>query len=196
MRGRDLRSKMDYSPGPGQYSYNSLSKSPAFTFKSRYPEGKKDDVPGPGQYSTEKPRSSPSYSMKGFKYIQKHEYIPGPGQYNPKDPGSSPAYSMRKKLFQGQSENFPGPGQYNHADSFSKAEQFIHSYTQLRAETSSKNTHSYFIDSVVINDKSPKWTIPKAKKSEKQPSLVPGPGMYDLGSTIGNLPSYAVKTFK
>merc|ERR1712032_744797 len=76
------------NPGPGQYNWSAIDKSPAFSIsksgRGTYEE--KGKRPGPGQYPSKSTMGSKGVSIAGRvnsgSFMGKGNNTPGPGQYS------------------------------------------------------------------------------------------------------------------
>lgn len=154
------------NPGPGNYDVSKgLNTGKEFSFGSgrrkNSEERRYKDMPGPGQY---KPHdymgSSQGFTIKG-KIIEKpKELAPGPGQYNPPAPRNAPSYSLSghrtEDPIMNEKKRMPPPNSYNPDDG----------YVKSRAPTVSFGN--------------------RPKTSDIKPNNEPGPGQYQVGSTLQN----------
>ncbi|CAD8089367.1 unnamed protein product [Paramecium sonneborni] len=164
---REVRIK-SFTPGPGQYPQkSSLYGVPCCTIKGRLKEKVVSQSPGPGNYKEDSfqtvQKRIPSYSMgvKIDKIIK--NFVPGPGTYDMNQTyltTNSSKFPIEKRLnTMDDSSNSPGPGQYN------------------------LTNHSKFSP----HKSQPSWGFGSKNNFKIHQSLdmsSPGPGMYELKSTL------------
>ena len=133
--------------------------------------GKGNKNPGPNNYSLSDKKGGPSYGM-GLKldnqsavgqHIRKTLGNPGAGNYKPDyltTKKAMPAFSMKGRYKNAIPSKVPGPGAYTSTSSPNK-----------------KAAPSYGFGT-------------QAQRGKLQTSVAPGPGIYSLPCSIGNLPSY------
>lgn len=158
-------------PGPGAYEPASEfgNKTHGFGFgrggRAHINRGK--DMPGPGQYkvSDDYFRDPKAASIKGRPKTSKTDERPGPGHYQSKSMHTSPAYSMGLK---------------------GKAQKLG---TELNPAPGSYNPE---FDKIKYS--TPGVNFGSPEKAKKGGDMMPGPGQYELKTTVGNEgPSYGIR---
>ncbi|CAK73783.1 unnamed protein product (macronuclear) [Paramecium tetraurelia] len=164
---REVRIK-SYTPGPGQYPQKSLiNGAPCCTIKGRLKEKVISQSPGPGNYKEEQfltvHKKIPSYSMgvKIDKIIK--NFVPGPGTYDLNQTHQttiSSKFPIEKRIrTMEDGSSSPGPGQYD------------------------LTNHNKFSP----HKSQPSWGFGSKNNFKMHQSLdmgSPGPGMYELKSTL------------
>lgn len=191
--------KRDNSPGPGSYQYTNKLNETGFTIQGRYKPTSSFLTPGPGTYTVQSPVKGTAWSMgravrnsfdgklstpgpgsyaapsslsknaavflsASRKSISQQNFVPGPGQYSVSFSQASPAYSIGSRPGTQKKDSVPGPGQYN-----------------------PPQASAFYSPSKIGNG----WTFTRDPRSKELKGFGPGPGQYQLSSTIGNLPAYA-----
>jgi len=163
---RDTKDRA-FAPGPGNYEPRSIQGNQNIKIgtSQRAPLSANKNTPGPGTYE---------YSLKvgeGPKYImnprrednnQGTRYVPGPGAY-------TPAVELVK-------EKSPGVrmGSSNRSD--------------LHGPRLNPGPGQYDVRG---NLAGPKWGFGSDQRGRDYKSTVPGPGSYNLPTTVGDVPKYA-----
>lgn len=188
--------------GPGRYqATNMYSYSITNGFKigtSPRSYESKPKTPGPGEYNIDQIKSRTGYSISkakrqnaissNYSYNKLNDDLPGPGQYdNSIYSIKSAGYTFSKLCKYKMNENSPGPGQYNVETAIikpkipgwklptSKREELF------KQDLLSPGPSDYSINHKSISNSS---TFGKAKKELSQSDLSPGPGQYDIPSSI------------
>ena len=119
---------------------------------------------------------------------------PGPGIYETKSfTSEGPSFSFRPKLVLNSKNFVPGPGKYSPSSSLVKEKS--PSWPQakdekgknINAKKSSPGPGTY---SNVSTLSGPKWGFGNEIRGKMLMSKVPGPGSYDIRSSIGMPPNY------
>mmetsp|Transcript_7053 Transcript_7053/g.17052 ORF Transcript_7053/g.17052 Transcript_7053/m.17052 type:complete len:226 (-) Transcript_7053:115-792(-) len=177
----DLSEKLKNAPGPGQYrttgGEDKYERSASWTIGARHERRRKEgqgEQPGPGKYqpSLQHCRSSPKWGFGAEKrpYFKIRAMAPGPGHYELKSTMEGNAVSISSRS-QGSVgiSSTPGPGEY-------------------------KPCYNAAYDLGIRNIT---FSAPGRYDPSLQPS--PGPGKYDLRSTVGdhpmipNTPKYSIR---
>lgn len=121
---------------------------------------------------------------------------PGPGAYHPSAGGEGPRYSISAKMTAGPASDVPGPGHYDQTVPTSVREKSA-SYKigteprnhglvggQRSGEGSGPMYHWELPPSPPI------WGFGSQEKGWKNKSEAPGPGQYDIPTTIAVVPPY------
>eukprot|EP00002_Diphylleia_rotans_P038108 TRINITY_DN8614_c0_g1_i1.p1 TRINITY_DN8614_c0_g1~~TRINITY_DN8614_c0_g1_i1.p1 ORF type:complete len:1771 (-),score=292.93 TRINITY_DN8614_c0_g1_i1:115-5427(-) len=199
--GLKREEKFDSSkPGPGMYKIPStIGQGPAaiISSASNKPPKEPEVLPGPGQYAVT-PRfgdDAPHATLTG-KREQKIPITPGPGQYNVAVKETTPEFSFGTSQRDTQKDVLPGPGQY-----FVKSEigagPKVHMASSQRPNHWVKTVapdvpHAYDLSA---KDTGPMFTMgtprPVSPRT-KEAALTPGPGEFQIPSTIGKGPSFSM----
>ena len=178
-------------PGPGSYN---VKNDPFSVPKWTIPKAKKDesfvnDLPSPADYS---PKSNllhiPNYSIGTSLRINlfKGTLIPGPGTYEVSKNSEGPKYTMASKHKRTVSEIVPGPGQYNFEIKKRTPSAIFGTSKKKSPEKSEKEEipgpGSY---KTAQELKGPEYSFSRQKKTFVQISEIPGPGHYEIPSTVG-----------
>lgn len=194
-------------PGPGQYSSNlnsvkknsskiSFGKNKRFKVKSEV--GCKVD---PGRYNPNKPRPSSNVVFgkdKRFSNKDDRKDSPAPNHYNPEKPQKNIKYSMRPKTAVVVKSTNPGPGQYNpNVDPTKKVEKgSIFSKSKKDYQKKSKKEIGPGQYNISGDMKGKTYSFGKQKKGFNLKKEGPGPGSYNPGSDLSDIPSYIRSTLK
>ena len=170
-----------------------LSSPPAWSIKGRYAQRAQDAVPGPGSYQPSLSwfNSSPSFKVGSSlrQDLAGSTTSPGPGAYSPSRQGTGPQYSIKGRNPHANAEAQPGPGSYNASDRFTKqrpqsAKMGNASRADLPTDTVRSNfpgPGSYMQDFAGLG---PAWRFGNESRSKAQLDGHPGPGSYQLQSTL------------
>eukprot|EP00823_Brevimastigomonas_motovehiculus_P002587 TRINITY_DN1562_c0_g1_i1.p1 TRINITY_DN1562_c0_g1~~TRINITY_DN1562_c0_g1_i1.p1 ORF type:complete len:467 (+),score=29.39 TRINITY_DN1562_c0_g1_i1:155-1555(+) len=190
------------SPGPAAYTFNANASAsigtwgPKYSFLGRHDIGKdRRQTPGPGTYQL-KPifgeKTDHAIQLKGRPELKgDFDNMPGPGKYNPdvKPFGSNaPRYTFRPKTETKQpTKNTPGPGAYALPPTIgvglSKSLSSRHEITGSKGDQQPGPGQYNVI--VMPRIKPPQFTMrPKTQAVKTTTFLTPGPGQYQLASTI------------
>ena len=167
-----MDSSPDNYPGPGSY-YPSLerSRSPSWSMSkaSRDQSRQRSRSPGPGTYSIKQEfsKNAAVFGSSSRLPLINIQGNPGPGQYDLRKPPSIPAYTMRARLPLKGPEVSPGPGQYNPV------------LSPLNGKFYTFNTET-----------GPKWSFGNEVREKPLKNSNPGPGAYEIFSSIANVPGY------
>lgn len=200
LRGRRPESAKDSYPGPGSYRVNyEIDKPPSWSIgkSSRTEFGtNRNNSPGPGSYNIkqELSKNASIFGTSARTSIFNAQATPGPGSYNTQRIQNAPAYSIRPRTCTVRADVSPGPGQYNPRISYSEAKWTIGKeakgiFSSLYKSSSSLGPGYYNLRL----DSGPKWTFGTAVRGKHEKNGNPGPGSYNLYSSLSNLPSYARK---
>ena len=186
-------------PGPGTYNPSGRDKSPAFSVG----RGQRSELatsgvgPGPGQYATRE-----SLSRQGVRFgtgerdgDNRKTTVPGPGNYAVKTSiGEGPSYSLRGKVKADALPDNPGPGAYSHNPAAVQERSPQVSFSR----EGKGDTRNHSVDStgpgMYYSPKQAagvKWSFGQEKKGTVVKAEGPGPGAYELKSTIADLPGYS-----
>lgn len=180
--------------GPGSYEDMDIKKfgykAPNYSFsKQKRPQTSAANLytPGPGSYAHAEfnKHNSPKFSVGKTKKSIDFMMTGGGSQY------------LKSPLEQNSASSL-GPGNYELDTSYSKVKPKIRSVVSQKSERSmdfSKKNKvpgpgSYEGDLNVIKSNFPKYSIGKQSKvdpmiTRKQKEMMPGPGVYDVSTTIG-----------
>ncbi|OMJ86607.1 hypothetical protein SteCoe_11821 [Stentor coeruleus] len=203
MPGRRPQSARINYPGPGSYSTIDRNMSPAYSISKAGRQGfsiSSKATPGPGSYSPIRGSYKPSYI---FGHAERPPLIrnintPGPGQYSANRFSNSPAYSIRPKTAVNKFDNFPGPGHYDAHASIGDIKWSIGNQKRTGIYDSYKSASVIGPGHYYKGKESdgPKWSFTKSVRNDKKNNNAPGPGAYEIFSSISNLPSYAVRGYR
>lgn len=214
LRGR-LNSKDPdacFYPGPGEYkAYPDIGEDAVkYSLLPRLadPVDPHAEEPGPGHYkvSREPGRDAPKYSL----YSRRDPAVnrnPGPGTYDPDlSPVShaQPKYSMGKRTGPVEKviNSTPGPGAHNVRPTIGKGSQGIGSqnitlkgrFLPPKQHYPSPGPAQYTIDkSKQAFKAAPAYSMPKHQVKPPVQDDQPGPGTYDLGTTLGKSTAKTIK---
>jgi len=123
---------------------------------------------------------------------------PGPGTYtNPSTVPEGPKYSLRLRYYETRKGNNPGPGYYNPgSEALLQKAPVVRFGKELReASSEQKSVDSLGPGMYYTPPKSrpPHWSFGSQQRRQDVKSLSPGPGAYDLKSTVPDVASYALK---
>ena len=173
--------------GPGTYSPKQVVRVFGFSQDRSSREQKIEISPGPCDYSKETKPEGPRYSLAGRLTPPKNEVSPGPGHYElPQERIRSPA--IRGKPHIEYDNKVPGPGAYSPhtpytALSFSSSKDCR--FKEIEVTPGPSDFHSD------LAPQGPRYSFTgrarSPKSSENQALASPGPGTYDLPSTISNI---------
>ena len=204
MTGRKPEGPSDNYPGPGAYNPNDKRpKSPAWSM-GRTPRGDftagKLGVPGPGAYSPKSGlgNAAPHFGSAKRPPLNDVNDTPGPGAYyaEARVVKDSPSYSMRPRTAKSRQSGGPGPGQYNPSASCTQF-KWTMGKEEKGFDLTNKNGASVpgpGLYNTVKGLGGPKWSFGTEQRSHDHKSSNPGPGAYNIFSSISNLPRYAIKT--
>ncbi|KRX08138.1 hypothetical protein PPERSA_01683 [Pseudocohnilembus persalinus] len=171
----DINPSASGNPGPGQYyndaySISKYSRGPSAKIGTdkRRPLNENYGTPGPGQYNYNKATDGPKFSIKGATQVdpitREKMFTPGPGQYN-----DQALYSRQR------------PGSAKIGTSLRQG---------LYGKSATPGPGNYkFYDKNL--KKGPSYGFGTSKRPETAKRDEPGPGNYNLKSTIGDIPKYA-----
>lgn len=178
-------------PGPGNYQVSPPMSTSAHSYSFSKSLRKIHDIysiPGPGVYNPSYTARKTGFSLsKSPRFIESRNRSPGPGEYDYKRVEKRYQWSISKARNRSyNAPQSPGPGYYSPNTSFSKGNspkmQFPKQDRMQREKLIGPPPGQYF-----ITNSPPKggFSIPKASPKFKI-SLVPGPGLYEIPSTIGH----------
>lgn len=186
-------------PGPGAYSSQPRSVSPAYSIgRSSKAQLPRSLTPSPADYSPHLLlRTTPGCIIGASKRDigNRAGDLPGPGAYSPVQQARSPKFSMKMRLGTVSALSATpvsasqGPGAYNPA-SFSKAyTAVIGSEPKLATakETQRPPPGSYHINRDLGSQG---FSFCKSTRNKVKQSDCPGPGAYSLPSAVANVPTY------
>lgn len=193
------------TPGPGEYNPNGIpkTKQPSHKIGSENRFGQSQLLessinPGPGAYDQDNKRRGPKV---GFGTDQRmkgtNSYQPGPGQYDPKsgDGGKSYIMGMKTKNFHETNDaNNPGPGAYKPSDDFVKENRSVGGkmgHENRKGLEDGKVPGPGAYDNMYDFGKgNTKFAWSKDPKGKQNIDANPGPGSYELKSTIADGQAY------
>ena len=204
---RPLITKDSDNPGPGAYNVKLPSSNLSFSVGRGKRAGMTTtkEIPGPGQYSPIDPSHTTIAKSIGTSKrpeISKFNNFPGPGTYDSKSfVSEGPKHSMlgRKTETKNNVEP-PGPGYYNPNINAVKPDT-VHPVigTGQRISEGKKEIKTFpgpGAYDVSFSKDSPKWTFKKDPKEKVSYEDEPGPGQYDIPTTIPDVPKYLVSKNK
>lgn len=119
---------------------------------------------------------------------------PGPGGYEFRSfIVEGPRYTFRPRLKNKEAYEVPGPGKYdpNHSTVLEKAPIWGHRAADRNHDFSPVRNNpgpgTYNKSSTL---EGPRWGFGSSKRGKTNPALAPGPGTYEIKSSIGAAPSY------
>ena len=193
-------------PGPGAYSPQTRSVSPAYSLGRSSRAGEARAVtPSPADYSPTPLSTSTGCVIGGSKREagEQGKVSPGPCAYNPAPQSTSPHFSMKMKL-SGTSRPTEtpvnltqGPGAYSPSSTatLTKARTAVigsEAKLALAKEIQRPPPGSYEIK----RDLSPSgFKFGKSLRSQEPRSESPGPAAYRLPSAIANVPAYLLPKY-
>ena len=169
LRPELFTSTVTLSPNPGPGSYDSQTgKFASLQYslgKSKRP-GVDSKTPGPGRYEPKSLNHSLSakFGIEVKKTLEFGNDVPPPSAYSPKNLKKAPFYSFSKKLEVKPGNRNPGPGKY----SIDKPEKVI----QGKLSKSMRFIKTF---------------------TDKEISSIPGPGSYEIKSSLTNAKVYVSK---
>ena len=187
-------------PGPGTYNpATRLDRPPAFSV-GRGPRSElasSVEGPGPGQYAAREglSRQGVRFGTGPRESEGRKETAPGPGNYAVRTSiGEGPSYSLRGKVKAETVEAVPGPGTYRQ-DSAAVHERPPQVPFGRESKSDLKDRS---VDStgpgMYYSPKQPdgiKWSFGQERKGTVVKAEGPGPGTYELKSTLADLPAYS-----
>lgn len=153
------------------------------------PEYYRSFTPSPGQYDVKIQDRTPGYSLgKSLRDALYIPAVPGPGAYSPERISDKKKLSIGKRLKYEGSSDSPGPGKYSPNTSLvlEKVPGAVFG-TDRKLKNNFDETLPGPLDYDVNLSMSgaAKFSIPKASKDFGKHTNVPGPGHYNLSSTLG-----------
>ena len=205
---RPVLTKESGAPGPGAYQPKAVQTSVMFSVGTgKRPSFTKDTgAPGPGAYQPSNPTAKASYSKRSSSFgtskrppIAKATSNPGPGEYGYEKSYGSAKYSFAGKKPDPKPVNpVPGPGQYNPEANYTWSNTAHHIIGTGQRSNISKGRPrtipgpgNYNISGKADG---PYWGFAKDQRTKDQEDEDPGPGYYDIPSTIADVPKYLLKT--
>lgn len=199
-RAKDVSNK-EKSPGPAAYFHDHFRRSSdGWTFGGKYKDHFKIiDMPGPGSYNASKKSKVPLGKIGTSKRnsTSKNFQSPGPGSYNHHSSLKKNGWSIQgKRKPRSKSEDVgPGPAAYNlkfpEIDRRNPAWTMGGKHKHKDRESNGPGPNSYFpsINPVKARPKSAAFT--KGKRDKMHGDNMPGPGNYNMKSTLGG-PKYGI----
>ena len=169
-----------------------MGKTPRTDFSNN-----KKGVPGPGSYTpkSEFGKTAPVFGSSVRPPLCNIVFTPGPGQYEWPKTKDGPAFSMRPRTANIRGDAYPGPGHYNPGVSTSEVKWSIGKEQKgldygLSKSVSMPGPGFYKTTSTLAG---PKWGFGSSTRNKNDKYITPGPGAYNLYSSISNLPSYVLQ---
>ena len=198
---RPLITKDSSDLGPGAYNAKLPTTSPSFSVG----RGKRPDIigvsqkPGPGAYAPKDQTAgvhSKSFGTGLRPPMSKVNQFPGPGAYEFNSfTEQGPKYSLVGRKADPKNPTVPpGPGQYD-PDISSVKPQGVHAVigTGQRTNESRRGLKGVpgpgAYDPLVRSDQ-PKWSFKKDPKEKINFADEPGPGQYEIPSSVPDVPKY------
>jgi len=193
-------------PGPGAYNISLKNKSsqPAYRIGSASRDTlsrAQGDTPGPGNYNLRNIHKGAAIRIGTSTRapLNSVKNVPGPGSYNYKTKvGEGPKIVMnprRDDVTKSQNDrSIPGPGAYNPNLKSHTSSAGIGSGErgELYGSRTNPGPGQYDVRSGL---KGPKYGFGHEKRDHEITSSTPGPGYYKLPPKIGDVPSYAYKSY-
>ncbi|CAG9314055.1 unnamed protein product [Blepharisma stoltei] len=197
--GRAEESKeRSVTPGPGAYDIKVGAESPQYSVgKSNRGVNSntlKKFIPGPGAYN-------PAYTEPSFASVfgsSKRKALsttlnnPGPGAYSLSNQPDGPVYTIKGKYQSKKSDFLPGPGQYNPQKRDKSPSYSVSRANRSHASHSKNEVPGPGTYNSSNTDRVPGWGFGSDRWKKRSFLASPGPGYYDIRTTIGQLPSYAL----
>ena len=193
---REAKKINDWVPGPGAFETGQKESGPRYSIGKgkRSKLNFEESSPGPGQYSPE-PKSSIGKSFeKSERKIAAFNKVPGPGSYELKSfLKEGPQYSLiGRKEVTDVNLGAPGPGKYEPDFFLPKAKSFHATIGRggkgiERSKGVTPGPGAYSLES---KSPVPSYSFHKSPKSPDQLYDEPGPGHYEIPSTIPDIPKY------
>ncbi|CAG9336024.1 unnamed protein product [Blepharisma stoltei] len=189
LRAKNYYYKPSDSPGPGAYSPKDFSDSPGWSLgkSTKEPEYYRSFTPSPGQYEIKNFDSLPKYSLgKSSRNGLQSNITPGPGHYSPEKNIDKKKISIGKKWTYDFRSESPGPGKYspNHVFLEKTTAAVFGTDKKLRWDKD-ESLPSPFEYDISLNSSKGGFSIPKAPKEPNLNNFSPGPGHYNISSTLG-----------
>lgn len=202
IKGRYPDPKGDLKPGPGNYDPRDEitrhgTPNTAFGKGQRSNLGKGDGAPGPGNYDLNKHLNKGveftfGSGLKGDNSLEKRSKdMPGPGTYAPQSfmGKDSQGKTIAGKIAERPRDNVPGPGQYGSPDKSHGPSYSISGHRTedpiMREKAKMPPPGTYNADDTSTKYKSPSVSFgSKPKASNLMGDGMPGPGQYQLKSTL------------
>jgi hypothetical protein len=212
MSAKNIRNKVEMTPGPGNYNVTEGNDRHIPTYKFGT-EGKMQltdkmtrGIPGPGNYDTRRElgHNVPKITFsKGERGTKCRSVTPGPGQYDQKgklgtDGPKITISSVKPDVMTSKMARIvPGPGQYNVGlDNRSKTptcrigtskREGYNKHLEGMPGPGQYSSNDYY--SLSKTPKSPSWHIGSSKRKPiNNTDNIPGPGNYTVCNTVGNGP--------
>ena len=172
-----FRAKTVKHPGPGEYEYAKFTDAgPKYTTRMKpfIDPFKCRTKPGPGLYDPEKPKTSLFYSLRDRTNVSCGKLLkPGPGSY-----GDDRAMHYRSI-----------PGSKIGKDS-RKSNHFLHTASYQKQEPGRYDLHNFANNEFMGV---PKYSFSKDNRDKKFKATQPGPGNYDIPTTMADgVPKYSM----
>jgi len=181
--------------GPGSYfpvkPTLQLSRSTVFSKGFRFKD-QKNLSPGPGSYNTLPTKVVTTKFAQASRDIKNSDTSPGPGHYETSALNSVGKTIAGRNFTNKKLENSPGPGAY---EVLKSSKDFSPVYSMGRAEklkTEKSDSGPGYLN-LGSTFKLPGKTFPKAGRKElTNTNQVPGPGTFNIPSTIGEGPKISM----
>ena len=189
-------------PGPGAYSPSRGQDGPQYSLSQAARKGpqKPTNTPGPGQYDLQS-QAAPTakFGSETRAVFNPKEGAPGPGAYTlPSDSG--PQYTMQGRGHASAVPEAPGPGHYNQQVASTVGDPSI-SYnfgSEIRSKASivgGKRIKEGVGPGMYHKDLPPcppYWSFGHQMRGKGLQTGPPGPGQYDVPTTIAVVANYAM----
>jgi len=189
------------SPGPGAYnpSLTDKPKGPSYRMGSASRDSiskERIGVPGPGNYEPKLIQGNQNVKIGTSvrSPLSRSGYTPGPGSYELQTKvGEGPKYIMNPRRDEKYERYVPGPGAYNPSVNLVKENgpaigMGSSNRHDLYASKSNPGPGQYDTRGNIAG---PKWGFGSEMRGKNHKSAVPGPGSYNLPTTVGDVPKYA-----
>jgi hypothetical protein len=187
------------NPGPGSYSFISSANSPKFTTSKSQKKSIEFSLktPGPGTYYPNQPISNANNLYQSFRFTKSKKTFligrntgPGPGDYEISPIKDMRCYSFRPKLSLREKDPVPGPGKYEPSFELTKETSpkwAMRGKDDLSSSFKIPGPGTYGVSDISLG---PKWAFSRSSRRISSKNTSPGPGAYEIKSTIGDAPSY------
>mmetsp|Transcript_192 Transcript_192/g.173 ORF Transcript_192/g.173 Transcript_192/m.173 type:complete len:444 (-) Transcript_192:33-1364(-) len=189
------------APGPGAYQPRLSDTAPSFSVgtgaRSSFTNVKKS--PGPGEYDPQNPALIEKFSKVGTGKrppLSVPTHTPGPGAYQVESTIGGPKFGMSgRRTDLKTTEQVPGPGAYDPTINYVvKDSTHIGIGTGQRSNSSRNRPNNVpgpgnynFYNKKV---QGPYWSFGKDPRNKETFDDDPGPGQYEIPSTIADVPKY------
>jgi hypothetical protein len=199
--------KQNYVPGPGTYDIKEIKDSPGYKLgtSGRSKVELPVDTPGPGEYEAviSKNTVGKSFGKGERQNIFADSFTPGPGAYDPKQAkiGEGQKVAIQDRNIKHHINENPGPAYYH-----PKPEQVLINHSSLKFSRSPRweksglpsfmgrnnNPGPGAYENPETSKKPSGWTFTKDLKHKTIEDDEPGPGHYNIPSTIPDVAKYLV----